>query len=117
MLYLAIDQHAKQLTVNVRNADGDTVLRRQVSTRREKIEAFFQQLTEMDPTFMAILELYKSRAIEMHQDEMYGDILVEARPGVAASDAESSADDAPSPSPTVSPGNADEAQPGPSLPG
>ena len=57
MLYLAIDQHAKQLTVNVRNSDGDTVLRRQVSTRREKIEAFFQQLTEMDPTFMAILEV------------------------------------------------------------
>ena len=57
MLYPAIDQHAKQITVCVRNADGDTVLRRQVSTRREKIEAFFQQLTEMDPHFMAILEV------------------------------------------------------------
>ncbi len=31
------------------------MLRRQVSTQREKIEPFFQQLTEMDPTFMAIL--------------------------------------------------------------
>ena len=41
MLYVAIDQHAKQITVCVRNEDGDTVLRRQVSTRREKIEAFF----------------------------------------------------------------------------
>jgi chromatin segregation and condensation protein Rec8/ScpA/Scc1 (kleisin family) len=60
-------------------------------------------------TFMAILELYKSRAIEMHQDEMYGDILVVARPGVAASDADSSADDATSPPPMVSPSNADEA--------
>lgn len=57
MLYLAIDQHAKQLTVCVRNADGDTVLRRQVSTRREKVQAFFQQLTEMDTQFMAILEV------------------------------------------------------------
>ena len=57
MLYLAIDQHAKQITVCVRNADGDTVVRRQVSTRPEKIEAFFQQLTEMDPDFMAILEV------------------------------------------------------------
>ena len=57
MLYLAIDQHAKQITVCVRNGDGDTVLRRQVSTRREKIEAFFQQLTEMDAQFMAILEV------------------------------------------------------------
>ena len=42
MLYLAIDQHAKQITVCVRNEDGETVLRRQVSTRPEKIEAFFQ---------------------------------------------------------------------------
>lgn len=57
MLYLAIDQHAKQITVCVRNEDGDTVLRRQVSTRPEKIEAFFQQLIEMDAQFMAILEV------------------------------------------------------------
>ena len=57
MLYLAIDQHAKQITVCVRNADGDTLLRRQVSTRPEKIESFFQELTEMDPEFMAILEV------------------------------------------------------------
>ena len=57
MLYLAIDQHSKQITVSVRNADGDDVLRRQVSTRPEKIKAFFQQLTEMDSEFMAILEV------------------------------------------------------------
>ena len=57
MLYVAIDQHAKQITVCVRNEDGDTVLRRQVSTRPEKIDSFFQQLTEMDAEFMAILEV------------------------------------------------------------
>ena len=57
MLYLAIDQHAKQITVCVRNEDGDTVLRRQVSTRPEKIDAFFQQLAEMDTEFMTILEV------------------------------------------------------------
>lgn len=57
MLYLAIDQHAKQITVCVRNEEGGTVLRRQVSTRPEKIEAFFQQFTEMDAEFMAILEV------------------------------------------------------------
>ena len=57
MLYLAIDQHAKQITICVRNEDGDTVLRRQVSTRSEKIEAFFQQLADMDAQFMAILEV------------------------------------------------------------
>jgi transposase len=57
MLYLAIDQHSKQITVCVLNQEGDTVLSRQVSTRPEKIEAFLQQLTEMDPEFMAILEV------------------------------------------------------------
>ncbi len=57
MLYVAIDQHSKQITVCVRNEDGDTVLRRQVSTRPEKIEAFFQQITEMDSQFMAIIEV------------------------------------------------------------
>ena len=57
MLYLAIDQHAKQLTVCVRNEEGDTVLRRQVSTRPEKIEVFFQKFIEMDSEFMAILEV------------------------------------------------------------
>ena len=57
MLYLAIDQHCKQITVCVRNEEGDTVLGRQVSTRPEKIEAFFRQLTKMGPEFMAILEV------------------------------------------------------------
>jgi transposase len=57
MLYLAIDQHAKQITVCVRNEDGGTVLRRQVSTRPEKIDAFFQQFAELDSEFMAILEV------------------------------------------------------------
>ena len=57
MLYLAIVEHAKQITVCVRNEDGDTVLRRQVRTRPEKIDAFFQQLIEMDTQFMAILEV------------------------------------------------------------
>ncbi len=56
MLYLAIDQHAKQITVVVRNEAGDTLLRRQVSTRPEKIKLFFEQLVEMDAEFMAILE-------------------------------------------------------------
>jgi transposase len=56
MLYLSIDQHAKQITVVVRNESGDTLLRRQVSTRPEKITSFFEQLREMDAEFMAILE-------------------------------------------------------------
>ena len=48
MLYLAIDQHSKQITVCVRDAEGKTVLSRQVSTRPEKIQAFFEQFTAMD---------------------------------------------------------------------
>ena len=57
MLYLGIDQHSKQITVCIRNEAGETVLRRQVSTRPEKIEAFFDELSEEDSSFMAILEV------------------------------------------------------------
>lgn len=42
MFYLGIDQHAKQLTVNLRDSNGDVVLRRQVSTEPEKVLEFFQ---------------------------------------------------------------------------
>ena len=57
MLYLAIDQHSKQITVCIRDAAGDTIMSRQVSTQSAKIQAFFEQLIEMDPEFMAILEV------------------------------------------------------------
>ena len=42
-----------------------------------------QTRVEVIVTFLAILELYKSRGIEMQQDENYGDILVELRPAPA----------------------------------
>lgn len=45
MLYLDIDQHARQITVSLRNDAGDVLLARQVSTQPEKIRAFFQHLT------------------------------------------------------------------------
>ena len=45
MLYLGIDQHARQLTISLRNEDGDVVQARQVSTEPEKVNAFFQRLT------------------------------------------------------------------------
>ena len=45
MFYLGIDQHAKQLTINLRDAEGNAILRRQVSTRPEKVLEFFEQLT------------------------------------------------------------------------
>ena len=48
MLYVAIDQRAKQITVAIRNDRGEDVLKRQVSTRREKIKEFFDQLALLD---------------------------------------------------------------------
>ena len=45
MLYLGIDQHARQITISLRDEGGDVVQARQVSTQPEKVHAFFQQLT------------------------------------------------------------------------
>jgi transposase len=44
MLYLAIDQHRKQLTVNLRGEDGNVLLQRQVSTRWQAVREFFQDI-------------------------------------------------------------------------
>jgi transposase len=60
MLYLGIDQHRKQLTVNVRNEAGDAVLRRQVSTDWERVQAFFHELRRLarpEGGFAAIVEV------------------------------------------------------------
>ena len=45
MLYLGIDQHARPITISLRDEDGDVLQARQVSTRPEKINAFFVHLT------------------------------------------------------------------------
>ena len=45
MLYLGIDQHARQLTISLRDESGDVLQARQVSTRPEKVQAFFAKLT------------------------------------------------------------------------
>ena len=61
MFYLGIDQHAKQLTVNLRDVDGNAILKRQVSTRPEKVLEFFEQLTaqcaQSHCGFQAIVEV------------------------------------------------------------
>ena len=44
MLYVAIDQHRKQLTVNLRNSSGDVILKRQVSTQWERVRAFLEEV-------------------------------------------------------------------------
>jgi len=46
MLYLGIDQHRKQLTVCIRNEEGDVTLRRQVSTEWRRVRAFFAGIRE-----------------------------------------------------------------------
>jgi transposase len=46
MLYLAIDQHRKQLTVNLRNEAGDVILKRQVSTEWARVRAFLAEVRE-----------------------------------------------------------------------
>jgi transposase len=60
MLYLAIDQHRKQLTVNVRDEEGRVRLARQVSTQWERVRAFFAALQEQADAaggFVAIVEV------------------------------------------------------------
>jgi transposase len=61
MLYLGIDQHARQITVSLRDEGGDVLQARQVSTQPEKINAFFQQLTRErlhdGESFVAVLEV------------------------------------------------------------
>jgi hypothetical protein len=44
MLYLGIDQHRKQLTVCVRDEQGDVTLRRQVSTEWERVRAWYTRI-------------------------------------------------------------------------
>lgn len=60
MLYLGIDQHRKQLTVNLRGENGEILLKRQVSTRWDRVRTFFEDLrTQSEPEggFVAIVEL------------------------------------------------------------
>jgi transposase len=61
MLFIGIDQHARQLTISLRDEDGDVLMARQVSTKPEKIHEFFQRLTrerlQNDEPFIAVLEV------------------------------------------------------------
>jgi transposase len=60
MLYLAIDQHRKQLTVNLRNETGDVLLKRQVSTEWPRVREFLEEVQRQalpEGGFVAILEV------------------------------------------------------------
>lgn len=75
MLYLGIDQHKRQLTVNLRGEDGSVVLKRQVSTEWEKVRAFFADLAEKgqpESGFLAILEVCGMNPWLLDMLEQYG---------------------------------------------
>jgi transposase len=60
MLYLGIDQHRKQLTVNLRDEEGTTLVRRQVSTEWSRVRAFLEEvraLAEPAGGFRAMVEV------------------------------------------------------------
>jgi len=47
MLYLGIDQHANQLTIDLGNEMGDLVLHRQVKTRSDFLRPFLDEVTKL----------------------------------------------------------------------
>lgn len=60
MLYLAIDQHKAQLTINLRNEHGDVIQKGQVRTKHADIDEFFAKLAKKARShrgFMAIVEV------------------------------------------------------------
>ncbi len=60
MLYLANDQHRKQLTVNLRNEAGDVILKRQVSTEWKRVREFLEEVRNRsipEGGFVAIVEV------------------------------------------------------------
>jgi transposase len=60
MLYLAVDQHRKQLTVNDRNEAGDVILKRQVSTEWKRVREFLENMRNQSAPeggFITILEV------------------------------------------------------------
>jgi len=60
-LYLGIDQHARQITISLRDASDYVLQSRQVSTEPERVQAFFAKLTQeclrRDESFIAVLEV------------------------------------------------------------
>lgn len=59
MLYLGIDQHSKQLTMNVREESGQIIQRKQVGTRGDAVSEFLTQLSERSGAdgYAAIVEV------------------------------------------------------------
>jgi transposase len=91
MQYLGIDLHRKQMTVSLRNQNGDVLLRRQVSTRWPKLEEFRHQLHEAlaaGEKYVAVVEVCGFHDWLVHwlrQDERCHQVLVVQPLGRSAS--------------------------------
>lgn len=90
MLFLGIDLHLKQMTVSLRNENGDVLLRRQVSTRWAKLEEFRKQLHQAAATekYVAVVEVcgFHDWLVQwLQQDERCGQVLVVQPLGRSAS--------------------------------
>jgi transposase len=75
MLYLGIDQHSKQLTVDLGNEAGDAVLHRQVKTDFDSLRPFLadlQQRSEAEGGFMACLEICGFNDYLLEELQKYG---------------------------------------------
>jgi transposase len=58
VLYLGIDQHAKQLTVSLRDEAGNVVQARQVSTQPQRVREYLESLKKLaSDGFIAIVEV------------------------------------------------------------
>jgi transposase len=91
MQYLGIDLHCKQMTVSLRNQNGDVLLRRQVSTRWPKMEEFRNQLhlaLAAGEKYVAVVEVCGFHDWLVHwlrQDERCHQVLVVQPLGRSAS--------------------------------
>lgn len=91
MMYLGIDLHRKQMTVSLRNPNGDVLLRRQVSTRWPKVEEFREQLHQAlaaAEKYVAVVEVcgfHDWLVYWLRQDEWCEQVLVVQPLGRSAS--------------------------------
>ena len=91
MQYLGIDLHRKQMTVSLRNHNGDVLLRRQVSTRWPKLEQFRNQLHQAlaaAEKYVAVVEVcgFHDWLVQwLRQDERCHQVLVVQPLGRSAS--------------------------------